>query len=83
MKIAGGDAQCGDDPAPFRPGDAVVYAPSAHTRGWEANGSFRNLVPGQTYRVATIREDRWIVLEGFEDAVEGGLYWTNFTRAAV
>ena len=37
------------------------------------------LKPGNKYKVVRIEKDVYIVVEGFENAVEGGLYWTEFS----
>jgi hypothetical protein len=36
------------------------------------------LKPEATYRVSRIEEGMYVVLEGFENSVGGGLYWTEF-----
>jgi len=35
-------------------------------------------VRGQAYRVSSIKKGRYVVLEGFETASGGGIYWTEF-----
>jgi len=37
-----------------------------------------NLVPGRPYRVAHVVQGQYVVVEGFEEASGGGLYWTEF-----
>ena len=66
-------------PAPFKPGDEVVYTPS--TRGFKIDVNFSGsarLEPGKTYRVKAIQDEAYVVVEGY-DHPGGGLYWTEFT----
>lgn len=57
----------------------VVYQPT--DAGWGRNlyTELSALVRGQTYRVSSIKEGRYVVLEGFETTSCGGLYWTEFS----
>ena len=71
-----------DDVCPFQSGDIVVYCPSDRGRGLVANGPYANLQPGSQYRVSTVIKGAYVVLEGFEFAPGGGLYWTEFSRSA-
>lgn len=69
-------------PAPFKPGDEVVYTPSK--RGFQMDVNFpgaARLEPGKAYRVKAIQDEAYVVVEGY-DHPGGGLYWTEFTRAA-
>ena len=63
---------------PFAVGSVVVYRPSAKGRGAIITTELAKLVPGQKYRIAKIEDGIYIVAEGFETAVGGGLYWTEF-----
>ncbi len=36
------------------------------------------LEPGKKYKVARIDEDAYVVVEGFENGIPSGLYWTEF-----
>lgn len=37
------------------------------------------LKPGEKYKITRIDHDLYIVPEGFEKAIGGGLYWTEFS----
>jgi len=37
------------------------------------------LNPGNKYKIARIDEGVSVVIEGFENAVGGGLFWTEFS----
>ena len=39
------------------------------------------LQPGNKYKIVRIDEDVSVVVEGFENAVGGGLYWTEFSAS--
>jgi hypothetical protein len=65
---------------PFKVGDVVVYKPTARGRGQLIMTSFSALIPGNTYKVVKIVRDVYIVLEGFENAAGGGIYWTEFAQ---
>jgi hypothetical protein len=64
---------------PFKKGDIVVYKPSVRGRGLGAHTYVADLVPGEKYKVASIEKKDYVVVEGFEDRPEGGLYWTEFS----
>jgi hypothetical protein len=64
---------------PFKVGDTVVYRPSDRGRGLGVMTDFAALEPGNQYKIARIDNSVYVVLEGFENAVGGGLYWTEFT----
>ena len=64
---------------PFAVGSVVVYRPSARGRGLGVMTDLAKLVPGQKYKIAKIEDGIYIVPEGFETAVGGGLYWTEFS----
>jgi hypothetical protein len=36
------------------------------------------LQPGKKYRISEIYEDFYVVVEGFENAVPSGIYWTEY-----
>ena len=38
------------------------------------------LKPDEKYRIVRIEDDVYVVVEGFENAVTGGLYWTEFSK---
>jgi len=64
---------------PFAVGAVVVYRPSAKGLGALVMTDLARLVPGQKYKIAEIEDGIYIVPEGFETAVGGGLYWTEFS----
>ena len=64
---------------PFKVGDTVVYRPSIHGRGHVIMTDLATLKPGNKYKIVRIDEDVSVVVEGFENAVGGGLYWTEFS----
>jgi hypothetical protein len=68
---------------PFRPGDQVLYTPSQRGHAQGLHSTYSALVPGGQYEVVRVRDKSYVVLSGFEDAVEGGLYWSEFSPAAV
>ena len=80
LKLEGSTIQLEPDVEPFQSGDIVVYCPSDRGRALVANGPYANLQPGSQYRVSTVIKGAYVVLEGFESAPEGGLYWTEFSR---
>ncbi len=63
----------------FSVGDIVVYRPTNKGRGGIIMTDLAKLVPGEKYRIARIKKNVYIVPEGFEGAVGGGLYWTEFS----
>jgi len=67
---------------PFKVGDTVVYRPSSRGRGLSVMTDFAALEPGRKYRIVRIDKGVYVVLEGFENAVAGGLYWTEFSACA-
>lgn len=64
---------------PFQVGDLVVYRPSNEGRGRTIMTDLGNLVPGNRYKISRIDKGVYVVLEGFENATAGGLYWTEFS----
>ena len=68
------DAQC-----PYRVGDDVRYVPSQRGRAQSLHTDLERLVPGQIYRIVRLDRHAYIVLEGFESAGGGGIYWTEFS----
>ena len=63
---------------PFKPGDSVRYKPRLHGMGLRTPVAFEILKYGQTYRVADVRNELYVVVEGLENHPGGGLYWTEF-----
>jgi hypothetical protein len=37
------------------------------------------LKPGERYKIVRIDRDAYVVPEGFENAVGGGVYWSEFS----
>lgn len=66
---------------PFEIGEFVIYRPSAIGRDKSVMTDLVTLQPGARYKIARIVKDAYVVLEGFENSSEGGLYWTEFQRA--
>ena len=66
---------------PFKVGDTVVYRPSNRGRGLGVMTDLAALQPGNKYKIVRIDEDVSVVVEGFENAVGGGLYWTEFSAS--
>jgi hypothetical protein len=64
---------------PFKVGDTVVYRPSNKGRGAIIMTDLAALKPGNRYKIARIDESVYVVVEGFENTVGGGLYWTEFS----
>ena len=62
---------------PFKAGDYVVYKPS--DKGWSYEQMRERFVPGRTYLVAAIEEERRGVVEGEDPA--WAIYWTEFQAA--
>jgi hypothetical protein len=63
---------------PFKAGDHVVYRPSE--RGHNMDMPEGRLVPGKTYVVQEIQQERYVVVEGYRHP-GGGIYWTEFAAA--
>lgn len=63
---------------PFKVGDTVVYRPSSrgHALGVMIDPQFEK---GRSYKIVRIDNDVYIVVEGFENAAGGGIYWTEFS----
>ena len=60
---------------PFKTGDLVVYRPSDH--GYYEDPPNRRLVRGQVYRIAQVRGEGYVIVEGYTHP-GGGLLWTEF-----
>lgn len=63
---------------PFLVGQMVVYRPTR--RGLDADvmaPPSQRLIPGQSYRVAEVLEEAYVVPEGYRHP-GGGIYWTEF-----
>lgn len=39
------------------------------------------MIPGNKYVIARIDNEVYVVVHGHEDAIEGGIYWTEFAPA--
>lgn len=64
---------------PFKVGDIVAYRPSNKGRGAVVMTELAALIPGNKYKIVRIDNDICVVVEGFENAAGGGLYWTEFS----
>ena len=64
---------------PFEVGDTVVYRPTNKGRGSVIMTDLAALKPGNKYKIARIDSGVYVVVEGFANAVGGGLYWTEFS----
>jgi len=64
---------------PFKVGDTVVYRPSSRGRGLGVMTDLASLEPGNRYRIVRIDNEAYVVTEGFENAIGGGLLWTEFS----
>ena len=73
----------GESTCPFHAGERVTYSPSARGRGLVVMTEYSNLKVGGIYLIAKIDQQACVVLEGFEKAAGGGLYWTEFSTVAV
>lgn len=67
-----------EEKCPFRTGDWVIYRPSDRGRGLIIMTDLSRLIPNQKYKVSRIEDDFYIVVEGFENSVPSGLFWTEF-----
>lgn len=59
-------------------GDIVVYRPTLKGRGAVIMTDLAALKPGDKYKIVRIDDDVSVVVEGFENAVGGGLHWSEF-----
>lgn len=66
------------DQCPFKVGDKVVYRPTDRGRGTAIMTDSAALKPGMSYKIVRIVNGIYIVVEGFEQSVTGGVYWTEF-----
>lgn len=64
---------------PFKVGDTVIYRPTDKGRGSVIMTDLAALKPGNKYKIVRIDEGISVVVEGFENAIGGGLYWTEFS----
>lgn len=64
----------------FNVGDRVIYRPTIRGRGYLVMTDLAVLVPGEPYTVSRIDDEVYVVVEGFENAVPCGIYWTEFER---
>ena len=63
---------------PFKIGDCVVYKPTARGRDLIIMTDLSKLMPGHKYKIARIDDEIYIVVEGFENSIPSGLFWTEF-----
>ena len=64
---------------PYVVGESVIYAPSSKGLGYALPDE--HLIPGQTYIIESIVDDRYLVVVGY-NSVGGGIYWTEFRPPA-
>lgn len=64
---------------PFKVGDTVFYRPTSRGRGLIIMTDLAHLKPGEKYRIAKMEEGAYVVVEGFENPIPNGLYWTEFS----
>jgi hypothetical protein len=64
---------------PFKVGETVIYKPTHDGRGKIIMTDLSALEPGRKYKIVRIEKGSYVVPEGFENSVAGGLYWTEFT----
>jgi hypothetical protein len=69
------DVQCH-----FKPGDAVVFAPTTRARGYLMHTRWEELTPGSVCKVSQVQMNQYVMLEGFEGE-QPGLYFTLFRAA--
>jgi hypothetical protein len=65
---------------PFKVGDFIIYKPSVIGRGKIIMTDLANLKPGERYKIARIDDGVYVVVEGFENSIPSGLYWTEFVE---
>ena len=64
---------------PFKVGDTVVCRPTYIGRGKIIMTDLHALKPGNKYKIVRVVNDVSVVVEGFENSVTGGWYWTEFS----
>jgi hypothetical protein len=70
-----------DKGCPFQAGEMVIYQPTERGGGLEVMTDLASLEPGAVYKIARIDKGSYVVLEGYENSVGGGLYWAEFRQA--
>jgi hypothetical protein len=70
------------EPCPFSPGDFVVYRPTRIGRDKSVMTDYAALEVGKQYRVAGVVNGFYVVIEGFEQSLGGGMFWTEFSFPA-
>jgi hypothetical protein len=76
-RISMNDKEC-----PFKVGETVIYQPTKRGRGLIIMTALAALKAGGSYKIARIDRGNYVVIEGFENAAGGGLYWTEFRPGA-
>jgi len=65
---------------PYIKGDLLIYKPTRKGIDLDVMSSESDkLVSGKVYRVATIQDEFYVVVEGYTHP-GGGIYWTEFER---
>ena len=68
-----------NEKCPFQAHDTVRYTPSARGLGLDVmSPPGSHLVPGETYRVASIEREEYVVVEGYKHP-GGGIHWSEFS----
>jgi len=70
-----------EDKCPFRVGEMVIYKPTHRGRGKIIMTDLSALEPGRKYKIVSIEQGSYVVPEGFEKSISGGLYWTEFASS--
>jgi hypothetical protein len=65
---------------PFNAGDLVEYTPSQKGLSHNLHTDLNELIPGERYQVASVRDTDYIVVVGFESSPTGGVYWSEFSK---
>jgi len=67
------------DSCPFRVGQTVIYRPSERSIGLDVmTPDSEKLVPGKAYRIASIQDGIYLVVDGYAHP-GGGLHWAEFS----
>ena len=63
---------------PFKLGETVIYKPSIRGHNLDVMSDPEGrLVPGEKYRIAAIKKNLYVLVEGYNHP-GGGIYWTEF-----
>ena len=70
-----------ENKCPFKVGDLVIYKPSTRGRDLIIMTDLANLVSGNEYKISRIDDENYVVVEGFENSIPSGLFWSEFVTA--